>query len=292
LQKQRQTWQEVSLAAALGDRVIIDLVGTINDQPFTNNEFKDKPVILGLDDPTFPGLDDKLIGVKLGEQREFDLTFPPEHQNVELAGNCVHLVITCKEVATPKLPSIDAEFAKIFGVADGNIETLRIEARHNMERELEYAIKTQLKRQVLNALLKANPIEAPKTLVAEETQNLLKNRDGQNQNQSVPMFEEEALWRVKIGLLIGELVNQHQIQAPTDKVRQMIDSIAFAYEDPQAVVREYYADDRRLKEIESVVLEDEVVNWLLERAQLIEKPIKFYDMVVDQEPNFSELVAS
>lgn len=282
LRQQRQTWNEVDRSANEGDRIIIDFVGTINGQPFKGNEVKQVPVILGQQNFLLPDLEKKLVGIRAGESREFDLTFPNDHKNTELAGQTVHFVVHALRIDAQQLPEIDVEFAKSFGVPDGSIATLRMDARHNMERELEYAIKGKMKQQVLDALVKANPIEVPPSLVEEETQHLFKIWQQEQQGQDLPaeMFKDEAIKRVKIGLLVGELIKIHNIQVQSDQVRQMIEKIAFAYENPEAMIQEFYADKKRLQEVESMVLENTVVEWLRERAQITEKQMDFYTAVM------------
>jgi trigger factor len=285
LRQQRRTWNEVDQAAATqGDSVIIDVTGTINNQAFKGHEVKQAQIILGENNFLSQEFEEKLVGGVKGEDREFDLTFPENHNNPQLAGQTVHFEVHISKVAAPQLPEIDVEFAKSFGVEDGNIESLRMDARHNMERELEYAIKGQVKQHVLKALLKANPIEVPHSLVVDETQRLLKSRqqEWQRQDLHAEMFKDEALERIKLGILVSELVSIYEIKTSDDKVRQMIEKIAFAYEDPDTIVKEYYADKQRLKEVEYMVLEDQVVDWLLDRAQLTEKQSDFYTTVMGQ----------
>ncbi|MEN8215584.1 MAG: trigger factor [Pseudomonadota bacterium] len=282
LREQRKTWNEVDRPGSDGDRVIIDFVGTIDGKPFKGNEFKQVPVILGQNNFILPGFEEKLMGAGKGDDREFDLTFSKDHKNPALAGQTVHFVVQVSKVDEQQLPEIDEEFIKLFGVSDGRIETLRTEARRNMERELKYVTEEKVKQQILGALLKANPIEEiPQSLVKDETQHLLKIRQQelQTQNLSANMFKEEARQRVKIGLLVRELMKKYHLQANPDKVRQLIEKFASVYENPQAVVQEYYADKQRLGKVESIVLEDEVVAWLLERAQINEKQTDFYSVV-------------
>ena len=281
LRQQRQTWQEVDRAAQIEDRVIIDFLATLNGAPFKGNEAQQVSLFLGQKNSVLPGLEDYLIGSKSNEDREVDLTFPSDYANPEIAGQMVHFTLHVHTVAEPQLPEIDAEFAKTFGVADGSVDTLRHDARLNMERELEYAVKNQIKQQLLDALLQANPLEVPQSLVNEEAQRLLKSRQmaWQNQAGTVDRFQAEALKRVKLGVLISELVKQHRLQVQAEQVQQLIEKIAFAYENPEEVINSYYKDKQRLKEVESMVLEDQVVDWLLARAQLIEKSTDFYTLM-------------
>ena len=281
LRQQRQTFNVVDHPASDGDRVIIDLVGTIDGQPFKGNEVKQAPVLLGQNKFSLPGIEQELFGVKKEDERELDLTFPKDHSNPELAGQTVHFVIQVTKVATPQLPEIDSDFVKEFGVPSGRIEELRVEARKNMELELKQVVNSKIKQQVLDALLEVNPVDAPPSFVNDEAQRLAKTRQQEWQvpNLSVDMFIDAATKRVKIGILIGELIKAHQLRPEPNKVRQLIEQIAFTYEEPDVIIREYYADEQRLKEVESVVLEDQVVAWLLERAAVTEKKIDFYTAV-------------
>jgi len=281
LRQQRKTWNDVDRPATEGDRLIIDLVGTIDGKPFAGNEFKQVPLILGKKDFILPGFEEKLMGAEKGEQREFDLSFPKEHKNPTLAGQTAHFVVQVLNVNESELPEINEEFIRLFGIEDGSIETLRSDARRNMESELKYATKEKLKQQILAALLKANPIEeVPKTLVKDETARLLKKT--RQQNISASLFKEEAQRQVKIGLLIRELIKRYNLQANPDQVRQFIEKLASVSENPEKVVQEYYADKQRLRAVESIVLEDKAVEWLLKRAQIIEKQTDFYSVVEDQ----------
>jgi trigger factor len=284
LRQQAQTWQEVDEPAELNMRVIIDYMGSVDEQPFPDNEAKQLPVILAQDQDkaTLP-LDfiNNLLGARAGEQRAFEVTFPQAYQNAEFAGKTIHFSVQIHSVARAKIPDMDAEFAKSLGIADGNLDTLRQDARANMERELEQVIKNKLKQQVLDALLAANPIEAPAALVDEEKQRLLNNRQHyfSAQQKQTDLFETEATKRVKLGLLVGELVRTHHIQAQPEKIREMVEKIASTYETPKDVVAWYYADRQRLNEIRSMVLEDQVVAWLLDKSQLTEVKTDFYALM-------------
>jgi trigger factor len=284
LRQQRQTWLEVSTPAALNDRVIIDFVGLIDGQPFDGSEVKHLPLVLGQND-MLPGLENALVGVCVGEDREMELTFPTSHKNANLAGQTVHFKVHVESVATAQLPQLDSDFAKSLGVEDGSLSSLRRDARENMQRELEYAIKVRIKQQLLEGLLEANSqVFAPDNLVTEEAERLLKNRQKNLPKElasqmTLDSFKEEAEKRVKLGLLVGELVKRNNLQVNPDKVRQMVERIASTYENPESIVNWYYTDQQRLHEIHSMVIEDEVVEWLLARATVTEVPSDFYSVM-------------
>ena len=291
LRQQRQTFVPIFHTATLGDRIIFDFVATIKGLPFKGNEVKEASLELGKNDFIISGFEEKLEGVKTGETRQFELTFPDNYSNTEMAGQTVHFMVQVSAVKTIQLPEMDAEFVKSFGVPNGRLETLRTETRHNMERELEYVTEIKVKQQILEALLKANPLSVPSSLVEQETQQLLKTRqrEFQNTNLQADLFKEEARNRVKLGFLIGELVLRHQFQVQPEQVRQMVERIALAYEDTESVVNEYYADEQRLKEVESIVLENKIVSWLLERAQITFVSTDFYSIVMGQNQTIGQV---
>ncbi len=291
LRQQRQTFVLVDQTATLGDRVIFDFVATINGLPFKGHEVKEASLELGKKDFFIGGFEEKLESVKTGDSREFDLTFPDNYSNTEMAGQTVHFLVDILAVKTIQLPEMDADFVKSFGVPNGRLETLRSETRHNMVRELEYVTEIKVKQQILEALLKANPLSVPSSLVEQETQQLLKTRqrEFQNTNLQADLFKDEARNRVKLGFLIGELVLRHKFQVQPEQTRQMVERIALAYEDSESVVNEYYADEQRIKEVESIVLENKIVTWLLERAQITEKPTDFYSIVMGQNQTIGQI---
>jgi len=287
LRQQRQTWNEVEREAQSGDRVMIE-VGSGTGESFQDIESKQIPVIVGQPNPLLPGIDERLMGSRAGEERQFDLTFPNDYPNPQYIGQAVHLTLQIHAVAEPQLPEIDETFVKAFGVEDGNLETLRQDARDNMERELAYTQQRKLKKQILDALVTANPLEVPQALVEEETQRLLQNQQQEGQpplsvetltEEALNQVKKEALNRVTIGILVGELIKKYQIQAPPDQIKQMVEKISLAYQDPEAVKRAYYADSERMREVESMVLEEQVVNWLLAKAEVTEKNSDFYNVM-------------
>lgn len=282
LRKQRQTWHNSEHQSINGNRLIVNIVGTINGNPFKNNNLKKIPVILGENDFIFPEFEEKLLGMGIEENREFDITFSKEHHNVEIAGQTVHFMVHVSKIETAQLPEMNEDFIRSFGVTDGRMETLRIEARKNMERELQYVNNKTIKQQILNALLQENPItEIPVSLMKAETERLLKKTSQDKYIQAVDTknIQDTAERLIKIGLLAGEVIGKHNIKATPQKIYQMVANIAHAYENSEAVIQEYYTDQKRLKDIETSVIEDELVNWLLQRANITEKHTDFYTAV-------------
>jgi len=286
LREQRQVWCQINTPAKKGDKVTVDFLDASGDDALENT--KNFLLVLGKNNTLLPGLEENLWGVCAGEEHEVPLTFPENHTNMSLAGKTVRLKVRINSVETPQLPEIDTEFAKALGVEDGSLETLRQDARNNMERELEYATQYQLKQQVLHALLKANPIHVSQTIVDEEAERLLQKfaqdlesqgRDLKELNLKPALFREQAKKRVKLSLLILELVKRNDIQLDQERVRQFIEKLAATYEDSEAMIAWYNAEQSRLREVESTVLEDQVVEWLLERAKLTEVNTDFYTLM-------------
>jgi trigger factor len=272
LRKQRTQWETVERAAASGDRVTIDFTGTIDGQPFKGNEGKNVPVVLG-SGSMIPGFEEGLTGAKAGDERTIDVTFPENYGYKEIAGKAAQFAIKVHQVEEAHLPEVDDEFAKGFGIAEGGPDALRAEVRKNMERELEQALKAANKQAVMDKLVEINPVDVPKALVESESRALV---DQMRQNMHVPkgksmdldpaMFEPQARRRVTLGLILSELIKSNDIKATPEAVRGQVEKLAASYEHPEEVINWYYSDKRRLSEVESLVLEDQVVEWVLEKS--------------------------
>ena len=290
LRTQRAGWEEVDRAAEEGDQVVIDFLGKVDDVAFEGGEAKDYPLQLGAK-RFIEGFEDQLIGAKTGESRDVNVTFPEDYQKEELAGKPAVFEVTVKTVNGPKLPELDdPEFLKALGAEEGGVETLRNEVRQSMERELKQKIDAQVKEQVLDKLLDANPIELPSALVEDEINqmaNQARQSMGMQGEQAVTDEIREALGerarrRVGLGLMVGELIREKGFQADADKVRTRIEELAQSYEDPQAVLNWYYQDKSRLSGVEALVLEDQVVEWLLSEVKTDEVSKAFDDIMQAQ----------
>lgn len=271
LRKQRTQWTTVERAAATGDRVTIDFTGTIDGQPFKGNEGKNVPVVLG-SGSMIPGFEDGLVGAKAGDERTIDVTFPENYGYQEVAGKAAQFTVKVHQVEEPHLPEVDEAFAVSFGVTEGGVEALRAEVRKNMERELEQALKAANKQAVMEKLLEINQVELPKALVESESGVLMEQM---RQNLRLPkgqmgldpsVFEPQARRRVSLGLILSELIKSNDIKVSPEAVRAEVEKLAASYERPEEVINWYYADKRRLSEVESLVLEDQVVEWVLEKS--------------------------
>lgn len=282
LRRQRCTWHPVTRGAQRGDQVRISFQGSVDGTPFEGGEGKSIPVELGTG-VMIPGFEDGLLGAAAGEDRTLALTIPANYRVETLAGKPASFRVTLEAVLEPVLPAVDEDFARAFGVKDGDVVRLRDDVRQNMEREVKHRITTVVKNQVMDALLQHNPIEVPKVLVAEEIQSLKKRaQDGMpNQGQfELPdaLFEDQARRRVGLGLIVGEIIRQQGFKVDPQRLRETVEDMAASYEDPKEVV-DYYLHNREQRfSIESLVLENQVVDWVLERAQVEVEPSSFQQM--------------
>jgi trigger factor len=288
MRKQRVQYEPAERAAQDGDRVRIDYRGTMGGEEFQGSSAQNQPVVLG-EGRLLPDFEKNLLGMKAGEKKSFDLRFPDDYHGKDVAGKTATFEVTVSEVAAPKLPEVDAEFAKTLGVQDGDIAKMRAEIRANLEREVKARLKSRVKDQVMQTLLDATALEAPKALVGMETERLqqLARQDlaarGVKVDENTPMpadvFEQQAKRRVNLGLILGEVVKTQQLQAKPEQVRAAVEEQAQSYEKPEEVVKWFYQAPDRLREIESIVLEDNVVAWALATARVEEKSIAFDELM-------------
>ena len=283
LRKQRTTYVETDRAAAKGDRLVIDFVGRKNGEEFAGGKATDYTVMVG-GGMMLPDFEAQMEGVKAGETRSFDVSFPADYQAAELAGATVQFEMTVKKVEAAQLPELDADFARQLGVADGDLVKMRSEVRANLEREVKKRLLAKVKEQVMDALLKVNPIEVPKALVDMESEQMAETarRDMESRGMGMKNIPVEASWftdqaarRVKLGLLLAELVKARDLNVKPEQVRKIVDEFAETFEDPKEVVRWYYSQPQRLAEAEALALENNVVDWVLANTRVSETPIAF-----------------
>ncbi len=287
MRKQRAKFEPVVRAAALGDKVTLDFAGKIDGHEFDGGKGEDIGVILG-EGRLLKDFESHVVGMEAGEARTFEIRFPEDYHGKELAGKTVTFDVKLKQIAEPRLPPIDAEFAKSLGVADGNLETMRREVRENLERETKRRISARLKDQIMQALIDATRIEVPKSLVEREIERMsaaarqdLEARGIKAGAMPMPrdVFEPQAQRRVTLGLILAEVVKTNGLQAKPEQVRAMVEEQAQTYEQPEQWVKWFYQAPERLREVESMVLEDNVVAWALAAARVEDKPIAFDELM-------------
>lgn len=291
IRQQQVEWDVAEKPAAEGDRVTIDFKGTIDGEVFDGGEGQDMPVELGKG-RMIKGFEDGLLGVNANDEKVLDLTFPDEYHAKDLAGKDVQFTVQVKKVESAKLPEVDAEFAKRLGVADGDIAKMRDDVKANMQRELDTSLKNKTKQIVMDKLLEVNNIEVPVALADTESQNLMNQMRNNLVNQGMKpeqvtlepsMFKEQAERRVALGLLMSEIVNTQKMTADADKVRSFIQEVANSYEKPEEVLAWYYGDKQRLGEVESLVLEEQVVDWVLGQVSVEEQQQSFNELMYPEQ---------
>ena len=287
LRKQRTSYVETDRAAVKDDRVVIDFIGRKDGAEFTGGRASDYAVMVG-GGMMLPDFEAQLAGVKAGDTKTFDVTFPADYQTAELAGATVQFEMSVKKVEASRVPEIDADFARQLGVADGDVDKMRVEVRANLQREVKKRLLAKVKEQVMEALLKVNPIEVPRTLVQMESEQMAEaaRRDMESRGMGMKNIPVEPSWftyqatrRVKLGLLLAELVKARDLHVKPEQVRAIVDEFAETFEDPKEVVRWYYSQPQRLAEAEALALENNVVDWVLANAQVSETVIAFDELM-------------
>lgn len=288
LRKQRVRYEPVDRGAAKDDRVTIDFLGKKDGEPFAGGQAKDYPFVLGAGS-MLADFENAIYGLKAGESKTFEMTFPADYLSKEIAGQTVSFEITVKEVREPILPEIDPDFAKELGVEDGDVEKMRAEIETNLKREVSKRLQAKVKDQVMEALLKTNPIDVPNALLEMEIQRLMQSarqdmeQRGGAKMKDFPMqrewFVDQAKRRVSLGLILSEIVKVNKLQAQPDQIKKIVEDSAQSYEHPEEVIRWYYAQPQRLQEVEGVAIEDNVVAWALSASKVVEKPIAFDELM-------------
>ena len=287
LRQQRVTYEDAARAAAKGDRVVIDFLGKKDGEPFPGGQASDYPFVLG-QGQMLPDFESAVEGATAGESKTFDLTFPADYFAKDLAGQTVQFEITVKQVQAPKLPEVDAEFAKGMGIVDGDVAKMRAEIEANLKREVKRRIEGKVKDQVMEALIKANQIDTPIALVDMEIQRLMQaaRQDMEQRGmkvQDMPIqpewFADQAKRRVTLGLILAEVVKTEGLQAKPEQIRAMVEENAQSYEQPEEVIRWYYAQPQRLGEVEGLAIENNVVEWVLGKAKVTDKAAVFDELM-------------
>lgn len=287
LREQRKEWAEVERAAARGDQVMVDFEGRIDDIPFEGGTGKDMAVEIGAGQ-MLPEFEAGLEGISVGEEKTVEVNFPDDYHGKDVAGKTALFTLKATKVSEPKLPEIDAEFIKAFGVEDGDLDKFRSDVRSNMEKELEQRVKQKVKNAALDALLAVNDIIAPSAMVEEETKSQKMQavqRMGQDpasfdiSNLPDEMFRDEAKKRVQIGLLVGELIKNEKIELDNSRVETTLSDMAASYEDPSQVMDYYRQNQEARASLENMVLEEQVVEHILSKAKITNKQSSFEELI-------------
>ncbi len=286
LRSQRTTWTDVDRAAGDGDTVHMNFKGMIDGEVFEGGTAEDVPLVLG-SGAMVEGFESGLLGAKAGDQRTLDVTFPDDYRATHLAGKAATFDVEVLRVAEPTLPEIDEEFVKAFGIEDGTAESLRVDVAKNMAQELKQKIRGLAKDRVMDLLVEKNPMDIPHAMVAQESERMKQQmiQDMQQRGQSSSMdlpasiFESQAQRRVHLGLLVAEIIKTQQLTVDQEKVRETIAEAAESYEDPQEVIDYYMQDQNARAGVENVVLENQVVDWVLDQVTVQEDVSSFAELM-------------
>ena len=286
LRKQRTVWNDVERGASDGDTVHMDFKGMVDGEVFEGGSADNVPLILG-SGSMIEGFESGLLGAKAGDERSLDVTFPSDYRAENLAGKPATFEVKVLKVAEPQLPEVDEDFVKAFGIEDGTLEGLRTDIEKNMKHELKQKLDSIVKERAMDVLVAANPMDIPKAMVNQEAERMKQQmvQDMQQRGQSsgidlpASMFEEQARRRVHLGLVISEIMSEQQLKADEEKVRTTIAEFAESYENPQEVIDYYLQDKQARSSIENVVLENEVVDWVLTQVQVNEESKAFSEVM-------------
>lgn len=292
LQKQQATWTEKKVQAKEGHKVTMDFLGTIDGEEFEGGRAEDFELELG-QGRMIPGFEDGIIGKKSAKKSfSIEVKFPEEYHAENLKGKDAVFEITLKKVEVQELPELNDEFVEKFGIADGGVDALKAEVKNNMTRELGQALKAKVKEAAIKGLLETNAFDVPKGLVDQEVNNLrqqaMQRFGGQVDAANMPelpaeLFEQQAKDRVRTGLLLGQFIKANEIKADDDKVKEIIDTQASAYEDPTEVVEHYYGNEQLLENIRNLATEDQAIELLLEKAKVSDKSFSFDEIMNPQQ---------
>jgi trigger factor len=292
LRKQRRTFQQRPAVepAAVGDRVTIDFAGTVDGVPFEGGKAEGFQFIIG-EGQMLEQFDAAVRGMKSGDSKTFPLQFPADYQGKEVAGKEADFMVTLKKIEVPHLPAVDEAFAKSLGIGGGTVEALRGDIRKNLEREVKFRIQARNKASVMDALVKVAELEVPKALVAGETERMVEDmradlkkrgmKDADTAQIPAEMFTAQAEKRVRLGLVVGELVRSQNLQAKPEQLQAHIEELSQSYEKPAEVMRWYLSDRKRMADVEGVVVENNVASYVLDRAKVTDKSVPFDELMAN-----------
>jgi trigger factor len=290
LRKQRRTFAQRphDAAAAEGDRVTVDFEGKIDGEPFQGGKADDFQFVVG-EGQMLKEFEEAVRGMKTGESKTFPLAFPADYHGKDVAGKQADFMVTIKKIEATHLPEVNEALAKSLGIADATVEGLRADIRKNLEREVKFRLLARNKQGVMDALVSKAELDLPKSSVQAEVDRMiegaradLKQRGIKDADKApIPddMFRPQAERRVRLGLVVAELVRAHDLHAKPEQIKTHVEELAASYEKPADVVRWYYSDNRRLAEVEAIVIENNVTQFVLSQAKVVEKPISFEELM-------------
>jgi len=270
-----------------GDRVTVDFSGKIDGVEFPGGQATDYPFVLG-EARMLPEFETATLGLKVGEAKVFPLAFPADYHGKDVAGKTAEFTVTLKKLEWAHLPEVDAEFAKSLGIEDGDLAKMRDDIKLNLEREVNGRAKSKTKDSVMDALIKVSTLDLPKALVDQDVQRLIESTRADMEQRGMKvkdmpfppeLFTSQAERRVRLGLILSEVVKQNDLSATAEQVKAQVEEFAQSYEDPKQVMKFYYSDRRRLAEVEALVLEENVVNYVIGKAKVTTKTVAFDELM-------------
>lgn len=290
LRRQRATFREypATHAAADGDRLTVDFEGKIDGEPFNGGKATDYVFMLG-ENTMLKEFEEAVKGMKVGETKTFQLTFPEDYHGKDVAGKLADFLITVKKMEEQVLPEVNDELAKALGVSGATVDALKTDIKTNLEREVKFRLLNRNKQAVLEALDKAAELDLPKVMLSAEIKRMADNaraelsargvKDVDSAPLSDELFKPQAEKRVRLGLILADLVKNNKLEATSDAVKKHVDEMAASYEEPEQVVRWYYADPSRLSEVEGIVVEANVTDFILGKAKVVDKKVSFEELM-------------
>jgi trigger factor len=288
LRKQRRTFSERSSAegAAEGDRVTIDFEGKIDGVPFQGGKAENFQFLIG-EGQMLETFDKAVRGMKAGESKTFPLQFPADYHGKDVAGKEADFLVTLTKIEQQNLPEVNEDFARSLGIQDGSVEALRADVKKNLEREVKFRVQARNKSAVLAALVKSAELDVPKALVAREAERMVEDARADLKKRGIPnadklpadIYQSQAEQRVRLGLVVAELVRANNLQARPEQLQSHIEEMAQSYENPAEVVRWYLSDRQRMAEVEAVVVEANVADYVLGKAKVVEKALPFDELM-------------
>ncbi len=294
LRKQRRSFGQRSQdsAAADGDRVTVDFEGKIDGEPFQGGKAEDFQFIVG-EGQMLKEFEDAVRGMKVGDSRTFPLAFPADYHGADVAGKQADFMVTVKRIEAANLPEIDEAFTKSLGIGEGTVDALRADIRKNLEREVKFRLLARNKTAVMDALLAKSELDLPKSVVQSEIDRMVEGARAELKQRGIKdadkapipadVFRPQAERRVRLGLVVAELVRANNLEAKPEQIKAHIEELASSYEKPADVVRWYYGDNRRLAEVEAVVIENNVTDFVLGKAKVSEKSVGFDELMQQQQ---------